>query len=123
MVELSKVRRGCIYVVDFDPVKGSEQGKKRPALVIQNNLGNLTSTTTIVMAISSRVPTKAYPMHVTLPAEILGKPGIIMCEQIRTVSLERVEGRVLAELSPEMMQQVEQAIYHQLGFSEETAGL
>lgn len=48
MVTLSKVRRGCIYWVDFEPVRGSEQGKTRPALVIQNNLGNLTSHTTIV---------------------------------------------------------------------------
>jgi mRNA interferase MazF len=110
-------------MVDFDPVIGSEQGKKRPALVIQNNLGNVSSDTTIVVAISSRVPSKSYPMHVPLPTGVLDKPGIVMCEQIRTVSLQRVEPRVLAEVSREVMAQVEQAIRHSLGFSEETAGL
>jgi mRNA interferase MazF len=123
MVALSKVRRGCIYVVDFDPVIGSEQGKKRPALVIQNDLGNLSSDTTIVVAISSRVPTKSYPMHVSLPAGILDKPGVIMCEQIRTVSLQRVQAKALAELPKNLMSQVEEAIHHSLGFSEETAAL
>ncbi len=123
MVVLPKVRRGCIYVVDFDPVLGSEQGKRRPALVLQNDLGNLTSDTTIVAAITSRVPSKQYPFHVPLPAGMLGKPGIIMCEQIRTVSLARVELTVLATCPPEIMGQVEQAIRHSLGFSQETAAL
>jgi mRNA interferase MazF len=121
MVTLSKVRRGCIYWVDFDPVFGSEQGKRRPALVIQNNLGNLTSDVTTVIAITSQVPSKRYPMHVHVT--LLGKPFVILCEQIRTVSLERVESEVIAELPPELMEQVEEAIRHQLGLSEETAGL
>lgn len=34
------IRRGDIYTVDFEPVRGSEQGKVRPALVIQNDIGN-----------------------------------------------------------------------------------
>jgi mRNA interferase MazF len=121
MVALSKVRRGCVYWVDFDPVRGSEQGKIRPALVIQNNLGNLTSGTTIVVAITSQVPSKNYPMHVCLFLE--GKPAVILCEQIRTVSLERVNPRVIAELSAGTMEQVEEAVRHSLGLSQETAGL
>ena len=119
MVTQVTVRRGCIHIVDFDPVRGSEQGKRRPALVIQNNLGNESSGTTIVIAISSRIPSKRYPMHVPLPPEMLGKPGIIMCEQIRTVSLERVAPRLLAELPREVMAQVEEAVRHSLGLSEE----
>jgi mRNA interferase MazF len=121
MVALAKVRRGCVYWVDFEPVRGSEQGKKRPALVIQNNLGNLTSTTTIVIPITSQVPSKSYPMHVVLTLE--GKSAVILCEQIRTVSLDRVESEAIAELSAELMSGVEEAIHHQFGFSEETAGL
>jgi len=121
MVELPRVRRGCIYWVDFDPVRGSEQGKRRPALVIQNNLGNLSSAVTTVIAITSQVPSKRYPMHVHLT--LLGRPAVILCEQIRTVSLERVDPEVIAELSPELLAQVEQALRHQLGLSEETAGL
>ena len=122
MVAPSKVKRGCIYWVDFDPVRGSEQGKKRPALVVQNNLGNQTADTTIVAAISSRVPSKQYPMHVRLDG-VLQKPGIIMCEQIRTISLDRVESHAIAELSEELMTRVEDALRHSLGMSQETAGI
>lgn len=116
-----KVRRGGIYLVDVDPVVGSGPGKKRPALVVQNDLGNVSAGTTIVVGLSSRVPAKLYPFHVLLPAEILGKAGIIMCEQIRTVALERIGPQVLAECSPEVMKQVEEAVRHSLGLSSETA--
>ena len=47
------VKRGEIYWVEFDPVKGSEQGGLRPALVVQNDTGNRYNTTTVVAAIFS----------------------------------------------------------------------
>ena len=121
MVATAKVRRGNIHWVDFDPVRGSEQGKKRPALVIQNNLGNLTSSTTIVIAITSQLPSKSYPMHVHIA--LGGRPAVVLCEQIRTVSLERIDPKVISELMPEQMRQVEEALRHSLGMSPETAGL
>ncbi len=121
MVAVAKVRRGCIYWVDFEPVRGSEQGKTRPALVIQNNLGNLTSSTTIVIPITSQVPSKRYPMHVHVSVD--GRPAVILCEQIRTVSLDRIDPKTVCELTGEQMREVEQAVSHSLGLSEETAGL
>lgn len=123
MVALSKVRRGCIYWVDFDPVRGSEQGKTRPALVIQNNMGNLTSRTTIVLPLSSKIPSREYPFVVLLPEGFDGTPAVVLCQHIRTVSLDRVDPRPLGELPEETMAKVELAIRHSLGFSSETAGL
>jgi mRNA interferase MazF len=117
------VRRGFIYLVDLDPVVGSGQGKRRPALVVQNDLGNVSGGTTIVVALSSHLPPRLYPFHVALPAQVLGRPGVIMCEQIRTVEMERVDRQPLAQCPPDVMQQVEQAIRHSLGLSAETASI
>ncbi|HHY95809.1 MAG TPA: type II toxin-antitoxin system PemK/MazF family toxin [Firmicutes bacterium] len=50
------VRRGEIWLVDWNPGQGSEQAGMRPALVIQNDIGNRHSPTTIVAAISSAPP-------------------------------------------------------------------
>lgn len=111
------IKRGCIYLVDFDPVIGSGRGKKRPALVVQNDLGNLSGSTTIVVSLSSRIPEKLYPFHVLLPAHVLGRPGIIMCEQIRTVTLDRLEPGAIAECPPEVMSEVDEAICCSLGLS------
>lgn len=48
-------RRGEIYYADLDPHYGSEQGGKRPVIVIQNNTGNKFAPTVIVAAVTSKV--------------------------------------------------------------------
>lgn len=103
------IRRGCIYLVDLntDP---DGQPKKRPMLVVQNDQGNRVGATTIVVSLTSVTPSQVYPIHVHLPAEILGKPGVILCEQLRTVSRDRVDSYVLAECSPDIMKQVDEAL-------------
>lgn len=55
------VLRGEIYWVEFDPVKGSEQGGLRPALVVQQDVGNQHSPTTVVAAMTSTLPPRRYP--------------------------------------------------------------
>jgi mRNA interferase MazF len=114
------VHRGGIYLVDFGPEPGrsenmGDKSRLRPALVVQNDLGNEAAGTTIVVALSSRVPSRVYPFQVLLPAELLGREGVIMCEQVRTVSLERVDPRPLAECPRELMAQVEAALRVSLG--------
>src|SRR3989344_344242 len=59
-----KIQRGNIILVNLDPVIGSEQGKIRPSIVIQNNIGNETSPTTIVAPITSKIFTKEFPTNV-----------------------------------------------------------
>jgi len=59
-------------------------------------------------------------MHV--PLTLQGRPAVILCEQIRTVSLERVDAHAITGLPPGLMAQVEEAFCHSLGLSEETAG-
>ena len=49
-----KIRRGDIYYADLRPVVGSEQGGIRPVLIVQNDIGNRHSPTTIVAAITSK---------------------------------------------------------------------
>jgi mRNA interferase MazF len=59
------VLRGDIYRADLSPVVGSEQGGVRPALVIQNDIGNKYSPTVIVAAITSR-DKPCLPTHISL---------------------------------------------------------
>ncbi len=118
-----EVKRGSICLVDIGPGGELEQegrGKKRPVLVVQNDWGNAYAETTIVVPLSSGMPSRSYPFHVELPAEILGKPGIIMCEQIWTVSLRRVDPQSLADCPSWLMDEVDEALRHSLGLSAET---
>lgn len=110
------VRRGDIFYADLSPVVGSEQGGTRPVLVVQNNIGNQYSPTTIVAAITSQITKAKLPTHVEMPSGVggLGKNSVILLEQIRTIDKSRLMEKV-ASLSDEMMQKVNQALEISLG--------
>ena len=81
-----KIYRGDIYLANLNPYKGSEQGGKRPVIIIQNNVGNHYSPTVIVTAVTSRFFKKrALPTHVPLDNEELEKNSLALLEQIRTI--------------------------------------
>ena len=67
--KVSPPRRGEIYLVNFDPTVGAEIQKTRPALIIQNDIGNQYSPITIVAAISSKFDEPPYPTEVILEPE------------------------------------------------------
>ena len=102
-------RRGEIWIVNWNPARGSEQAGRRPALIIQNDIGNEKAPTTIVAAISSTV--RIYPMNVEVrpPEGGLKRPSIIKTSQILTVSKERLEKR-LGSLTNDRMDEVDRAI-------------
>ena len=119
-----EIQRGSIYLADFGTDSELQSGarvRRRPVLVVQNDWGNSYGDTTIVVPLSSGKPSRSYPFHVELPAELLGKPGIAMCEQIWTLSLRRLDSQSLAECPKWLMDQVDEALRHSLGLSAETA--
>ena len=111
-------RRGEIYWVDWSPGRGSEQVGLRPALVVQNDIGNQYSPTTIVAAISTKVPLKAYPFQVLVSSAESGLPedSIVKCEQIMTVDSSRLVDRV-SQLPDAKMAEVDIALCRSLGLS------
>ena len=102
-------RRGDVWLVNWNPARGSEQAGRRPVLVIQNDIGNEKAPTTIVAAISSTV--RVYPMSVEVkpPEGGLERPSIVKTSQILTISKERLEKR-LGSLSQKRMDKVDRAI-------------
>ena len=80
-------RRGEIYFADLDPHYGSEQGGKRPVIIIQNDVGNKFAPTVIVAAVTSRVSKKSnQPTHVLIDKNpALSRPSVVLLEQIFTI--------------------------------------
>ncbi len=106
-----RIRRGEIYLVTLDPIVGTEIGKTRPALIIQNDVGNEYSPVTIVAPITSRAVSRKYPTDVTITPEESGleKQSRVLLNQIRTVDKSRLYKKV-GELSSNKMQEVDKAI-------------
>lgn len=112
-----EIKRGDVILVDLEPVKGSEAGKKRPCVIIQNDIGNKFSSTTIVAIITSQKEiSKEYPTDVWVDKNNGGLTldSIIQGDQIRTISKERTVKK-LGHLDDLIMKKVDKAIKISLG--------
>lgn len=110
------IRRGDIFFADLSPVVGSEQGGTRPVLILQNDIGNQYSPTTIVAAITSQIDKAKLPTHVEMLAGDGGleRDSVILLEQIRTIDKSRLMEKV-ATLNEDLMKKVNQAVEISLG--------
>ncbi len=113
------IKRGEIFYAELNPVVGSEQGGTRPVLVIQNDIGNQYSPTTIIAAITSQISKAKLPTHVEVKARRSGleRDSVILTEQIRTIDKSRLKEKV-AVLDEEVMLRVDEAIEVSLGLAE-----
>ena len=109
-------KRGEVWLVNWNPARGSEQAGIRHALVFQNDIGNDRAPTTIVAAITRS--TRPYPMNVLVnpPEGGLDHPSTVKTSQILTVSRGRLE-RHLGHLSASRMKDVDRAIRISLSLS------
>lgn len=113
------IKRGEIYFAQLNPVIGSEQGGVRPVVVVQNDIGNQYSPTTIILAITSQINKAKLPTHVEIKAKTYGleRDSVILGEQIRTIDKTRLKQRI-ATLNEETMNKVDQAMLISLGLTD-----
>lgn len=115
------VKRGEIYYVDFGSGHGSEIGKVRPCIIVQNDIGNTYSPTTIVLPITHRRKNISQPTQVVLDKHMIkgeGKvDGVILGEQVRTINKTRIKSYTGETLLASAMEQVDNAIKVAMGLS------
>ncbi len=111
-----QVERGDIYYANLDPVVGRETGKTRPVLVIQNDIGNLYSPTTIVAVITEYSEKKAsYPICVAIKkGNGLKRDSVVNLSQIRTIDKNRLIIPKLGTFPSASMKKIDQALRNSL---------
>ena len=109
--EIDFPKYGHIYLVDLEPVVGSEIGKRRPVLVISNDRNNQYSDTVTVLPITGQPETRNYPFEVTLPKGVGGLKldSRVKCNHVRTVDKRRLVA-FIGVLPSKYLPQVETAI-------------
>ena len=110
------VRKGDIFYADLSPVIGSEQGGIRPVVILQNDVGNRFSQTTIVAIITSKLKKEKLPTHIVIDANKYGlnKKSIILIEQVRTIDKKRIREKI-GKITTEDMEKVDKAILVNFG--------
>jgi len=117
---MKKIIRGSIFYADLDPIIGSEQKGFRPVLILQNDVGNKYSPTTMIAPITSKeYKGRKQPTHVRVKQFNKLRPNsIILLEQVRTIDKSRLKGFV-DMLNDSQMKEVEKALKISFGFSNE----
>ncbi len=112
-------KRGDVYLVRFDPTEGAEIAKTRPAVVIQNDVGNRFSNLTIVAPITSKYDAELYPTEVLVqaPEGGLKTDSVVLLNQIRAVDKRRLSRR-LGTLHPSTMTLVNEALAISVGLAD-----
>ena len=109
------MRRGEIRMVDLDPVRGAEADKQRPAVIVSNDGANssaqrLSRGVITVVPVTSNIE-RIYPFQVLLSAATTGLAvdSKAHAEQVRSIAVERVGGRV-GVLTAEVQADLDEAL-------------
>lgn len=102
------MKKGDVYYAELDPIKGSEQGGTRPVVILQNNVGNKHSPTTIIAPITSKILN--LPTHVYLSAnDDIKYSSNILLEQIRAIDKHRLK-LFICKLSDTKIKEINEAL-------------
>lgn len=109
------MRRGEIRMVDLEPVRGAEADKQRPAVIVSNDGANsaaqrLSRGVITVVPVTSNIE-RIYPFQVLLSASTtgLGVDSKAQAEQVRSIAVERVGGRI-GVLTTELQADLDEAL-------------
>ncbi|MCP4346563.1 MAG: type II toxin-antitoxin system PemK/MazF family toxin [Desulfobacterales bacterium] len=116
---MSEIKRGDVVDIDFEPVRGHEIGKTRPAVVVQNDIGNLYSPLVIVSPIrGAEHIRRLYPVIVQVKKGDggLDKDSVVQCDQLKSLDKSRIV-RKRGHFSDNIMKKVDDALKNSLSLT------
>jgi mRNA interferase MazF len=102
------VKRGGVYLANFNPSKGTEAGKIRPCLVIQSDLLNDEEhPSTTVLPLTTQLIDGAAPLRFRLAARDRLRLDSDMLDQVRTIDNRRIQGEQLTRVTAAELAEIE----------------
>src|SRR5947209_2568823 len=102
---MAQILRGDIFWADLDPTKGHEQSGRRPVLILSNDIFNQRSGTVIAMALTAEPQRAGFPLTLELAGLALPKKSWVKIGQIRTLSLQRLNGKI-GRVRPDQLEKI-----------------
>ncbi len=117
-----KLNVGEIWLANLNPNKGTEPGKTRPVLVLQDQaLLDFNHPSTIIIPLTTNLIDQAYPLRVRVQAtEKLNKDSDLLIDQIRAIDNKRLANGPLATLAEKQIHVIYEAISEVMGISKIT---
>jgi len=111
---MARILRGEIRWADLNLVRGREQARQRPVLILSQDVFNERSGTVIAVALTSQPQQAGFPLTLELHARGLPKKSWVKISQIRTLAVERI-GKVIARSTPAELAQVVEGLNEIIG--------
>ena len=111
------IDHGTIWLANLNPGKGTEPGKTRPVLVLQDQaLLDAGHPSTIVIPLTTNLIDDAEPLRIRVKArDLLVKDSDLLIDQIRAIDNRRLTSGPIATLDPELMQKIHHAVLEVTG--------
>ncbi len=112
------IRRGEIYFVDLNLVKGREQAGNRPVLVLSiDAINKLPLVVTVIVGTKGENLPKDFPTNIRISAEESGLPmeTVFLCFQVRSIDPNRFPQKFAGRVSKDNLEKIENAVRHCLG--------
>jgi mRNA interferase MazF len=111
---VARLLRGEVRWAKLSPVRGSEQGGRRPVLILSHDVFNERSGTVIAMALTSQAQRAGFPLTLELDVPGLPKRSWLKIGQVRTLPAERI-GRLITRVTPEVVAQAVEGLVEIVG--------
>ncbi len=112
---MTALHRGEICLVNFNPAKGGEMGKLRPAIVMSDQIDNAMLDTVIVIPLSTVIERDALPYRFIIHArEKLEHDSDACIYEIRALSKTRIKEK-LAKVTQEELEMIQNALCQIIG--------
>jgi mRNA interferase MazF len=115
---IQKLKLGAIWLANLNPSKGTEPGKTRPVLIVQNQaLLDVDHPSSLIIPLTTQVEKEELePLRIHIPAQDrLLKHSALLIDQLRAIDNKRLIEGPLAQLSPSLMRKVYHALSIVLG--------
>lgn len=109
-------QRGEVWVAQLDPIRGHEQAGTRPVLIVSVNPFNASPARLVYIAPITRTM-RGIPLHVPVapPEGGLRAPSAILCDAVRSISIERLVDGPWGSVRAATMSQVDDRLRRVFG--------
>jgi len=111
---VARILRGDIVWAELNPAVGKEQAGKRPVIILSHDVFNERSGTVIAVAVSGQEPRAGFPLTLEITSAKLPKRSWVKIAQIRTLSVERLDGKI-GRISPEELARIIEGLKEIIG--------
>lgn len=110
-------KRGSIWLTNMNPGRGTEPGKIRPVLIVQNQaLLDAGHPSTLIIPLTTRLIDDAEPLRFRIPAQSgLDKDSDVLIDQLRTIDNRRLLQGPLLQCDADFMRRIDTAVQEVLG--------